>query len=109
MNPKAKPTASRTASGSALFRSGKSKAETGSSWPARDTNWPESPETRSGFIRPARQNLPEELKLVILGTCLLGFVESASAQEKAAAPVGSWRGSVVTFDLGSDGKFSYKD
>ena len=49
------------------------------------------------------------LKLVILGTCLLGFVESASAQEKAAAPVGSWRGSVVTFDLGSDGKFSYKD
>jgi hypothetical protein len=49
------------------------------------------------------------LKLVIFGTCLLGFVESASAQDKAAAPVGSWRGSVVTFDLGSDGKFSYKD
>ena len=49
------------------------------------------------------------LKLVILGTCLFGFVELASAQDKAAAPVGSWRGSVVTFDLGSDGKFSYKD
>jgi hypothetical protein len=49
------------------------------------------------------------LKLAILGTCLFGFVESANAQDKAAAPVGSWRGSVVTFDLGSDGKFSYKD
>jgi hypothetical protein len=49
------------------------------------------------------------LKLVVLGTCLFGFVESASAEDKAAAPVGSWRGSVVTFDLGSDGKFSYKD
>ena len=49
------------------------------------------------------------LKLVILGTCLFGLVESASAEEKAAAPVGSWKGSVVTFDLGSDGKFSYKD
>jgi len=49
------------------------------------------------------------LKLVILGTCLFGFVESANSQDKAAAPVGSWRGSVVTFDLGSDGMFSYKD
>ena len=49
------------------------------------------------------------LKLVILGTCLIGFVESASAQDKAAAPVGSWRGSVVPFDLASDGQFSYKD
>ena len=49
------------------------------------------------------------LKLVILGTCLFGFVDSANAQGKAAAPVGSWRGSVVTFDLGSDGRFAYKD
>ena len=49
------------------------------------------------------------LKLVILETCLFGFVESANSQDKAAAPVGSWRGSVVTFDLGSDGRFSYKD
>lgn len=49
------------------------------------------------------------LKLVILGTCLFGFVGSASAQNQSAAPVGSWRGSVVTFDLASDGKFSYKD
>jgi len=49
------------------------------------------------------------LKLVILGTCLFGFVESANSQDKATAPVGSWRGSVVTFDLGSDGRFSYKD
>ena len=49
------------------------------------------------------------LKLIILGTCLFGFVESANAQDKAAAPTGSWRGSVVAFDLGSDGKFSYKD
>ena len=49
------------------------------------------------------------LKLVILGTCLFGLAGSANAQDKAAAPVGSWRGSVVTVDLGSDGKFSYKD
>jgi hypothetical protein len=50
------------------------------------------------------------LKLVILGTSLFGLVEAANAQgQSAAAPVGSWRGSVVTVDLGSDGKFSYKD
>jgi hypothetical protein len=49
------------------------------------------------------------LKLVILGTCLFALSGSASAQDQSAAPVGSWRGSVVTFDLGSDGKFSYKD
>ena len=54
------------------------------------------------------------LKLVILGTCLFGLMESANAQAanaqaQSVAPVGSWRGSVVTFDLGSDGKFSYKD
>jgi hypothetical protein len=52
-------------------------------------------------------------KLVILGICLFGLAGSASAQtsaqDRAAAPVGSWRGSVVTFDLASDGKFSYKD
>ena len=41
------------------------------------------------------------LKLVILGTCLFGLAGSANAQDKAAAPVGSWRGSVVTVDLGS--------
>jgi hypothetical protein len=49
------------------------------------------------------------LKPVILGACVFGFVQSASAQDKAVAPVGSWKGSVVTVDLGSDGKFSYKD
>ena len=49
------------------------------------------------------------LKLVIVGTSLFGLVEAANAEDRAAAPVGSWRGSVVTFDLASDGKFSYKD
>ncbi len=53
--------------------------------------------------------MPGILKLVILGACLFGLAGSANAQDKAAAPVGSWRGSVVTVDLGSDGKFSYKD
>jgi hypothetical protein len=53
--------------------------------------------------------MPGIVKLVMLVACLFGFVESANAQDKAAAPVGSWRGSVVSFDLGSDGKFSYKD
>jgi hypothetical protein len=49
------------------------------------------------------------LKLVVLATCLFGLMESANAQAQSVAPVGSWRGSVLTFDLGSDGKFSYKD
>jgi hypothetical protein len=49
------------------------------------------------------------LKPVIMGTSLFGLVASANAQGQAAAPVGSWRGSVVTVDLGSDGSFSYKD
>jgi hypothetical protein len=49
------------------------------------------------------------LKLVIVGASLFGLVEAANAEDRAAAPVGSWRGSVVTFDLASDGKFSYKD
>jgi len=49
------------------------------------------------------------LKLVILGTCLFALSGSANAQAQSAAPIGSWRGSVVTVDLGSDGKFSYKD
>ena len=31
------------------------------------------------------------------------------AQSKAAAPIGSWKGSVVAFDLGSDGRVSSKD
>ena len=35
--------------------------------------------------------------------------DSVNAPGKAAAPTGSWRGSVVTFDLASDGRFSYKD
>ena len=48
-------------------------------------------------------------KLVIVGTSLFGLAGSASAQDQAAASVGSWRGSVVTFDLASDGKFSYKE
>jgi hypothetical protein len=49
------------------------------------------------------------LKPVILGTCLFGLVASADGQVRAAVPVGSWRGSVTTFDLSSDGRFSYKD
>ena len=63
---------------------------------------------------PDRQNLLEEAmlgisKLIVLVTCLSGFAQSAYAQSGSAAPVGSWRGSVVSFELGSDGKFSYKD
>ena len=34
---------------------------------------------------------------------------SINAQGKADAPIGSWRGSVVAFDVGSDGRVSYKD
>ena len=41
-----------------------------------------------------------------LGGCGAG---SVNAQDKAAAPIGSWKGSAVTFDLGSDGRASYKD
>jgi len=41
-----------------------------------------------------------------LGGCGAG---SVNAQGKALAPIGSWKGSAVTFDLGSDGRASYKD
>ena len=41
-----------------------------------------------------------------LGGCAANSVD---IQGKAAAPIGFWRGSVVTFDLGSDGRASYKD
>jgi len=34
---------------------------------------------------------------------------SVNAQGKAVAPIGSWKGTVVAFDLGSDGRASYKD
>jgi hypothetical protein len=47
--------------------------------------------------------------LILLGTYLFGLAQAADAPGRSAAPVGSWRGSVVTFDLGSDGRFSYKD
>ena len=41
-----------------------------------------------------------------LGGCGAG---SVNAQGKALAPIGSWRGSVVTIDVRSDGRVSYKD
>src|SRR5262252_8218746 len=41
-----------------------------------------------------------------LGGCGAG---SVNAQDKAAAPIGSWKGSAITFDLGSDGRVSFKD
>jgi len=41
-----------------------------------------------------------------LGGCAANSVD---VQGKAAAPIGFWRGGVVTFDLGSDGRASYKD
>src|ERR1700724_2027664 len=92
MNPKAKPTASPTASGSAIFRSGKSRAETGSSWPARDTSWLERLSRDPAFVSPAGRNLPEEamlgiLKLVILGTCLFGFVDRPTHRTKRRRPL----------------------
>jgi hypothetical protein len=41
-----------------------------------------------------------------LGGCGAG---SAGAQGKADAPIGSWKGTVVIFDIRSDGNASYKD
>jgi hypothetical protein len=44
------------------------------------------------------------------GVCgAVGGCAAHDAQGKAAAPIGSWKGSVVAFDLGSDGRVSYKD
>ena len=44
------------------------------------------------------------------GVCgAVGGCVAHDAQGKAAAPIGSWKGSVVAFDLGSDGRVSYKD
>ena len=43
---------------------------------------------------------------VAAGGCV---ADSVNAQGGSAAPVGSWRGSVVSFELSSDGSFSYKD
>ena len=44
------------------------------------------------------------------GVCgAVGGCVAHDAQGEAAAPIGSWKGSVVAFDLGSDGRVSYKD
>jgi len=44
------------------------------------------------------------------GVCgVVGGCVAHDAQGKAVAPIGSWKGSVVAFDLGSDGRVSYKD
>jgi len=34
---------------------------------------------------------------------------AGGAQDKAAAPIGSWKGTLATFDVRSDGQVSYKD
>jgi hypothetical protein len=39
----------------------------------------------------------------------VGGCATPNAQSKAAAPIESWKGTVVAFDLGSDGRVSYKD
>src|SRR6516162_11717655 len=44
------------------------------------------------------------MKGIVVGGCA-----AHDAQSKAAVPTGSWKGSVVAFDLGSDGRVSYKD
>lgn len=41
-----------------------------------------------------------------LGGCA---ANSVNAQGTAAPPIGSWKGSVVTVDLGSDGRAFYKE
>jgi len=41
-----------------------------------------------------------------VGGCASDWV---NMQAKAAAPIGSWRGSVVSVDLGSDGRVAIKD
>jgi hypothetical protein len=46
-------------------------------------------------------------RLVVCGA--VGGCTAHNAQGKAAAPIGSWLGTVVAFDLGSDGHVSYKD
>ena len=44
------------------------------------------------------------------GVCgAVGGCMAHDAQGKAAPPIGSWKGSVVAFELGSDGRVSYKD
>ena len=44
------------------------------------------------------------------GVCgAVGGCAAHDAQSKAAVPTGSWKGSVVAFDLGSDGRVSYND
>ena len=49
------------------------------------------------------------LAAAVCGTLSGCASDSINAQGKAAAPTGSWRGSEVTVDLGSDGRVSYKD
>jgi hypothetical protein len=39
----------------------------------------------------------------------VGGCATPNAQSKATAPIESWKGTVVAFDLGSDGRVSYKD
>ena len=46
---------------------------------------------------------------VVCGTLGGCAANSVNAQDKAAAPIGSWKGSAVIFDLKSDGRASYKD
>ena len=44
------------------------------------------------------------------GVCgAVGGCMAHDAQGKAAPPIESWKGSVVAFELGSDGRVSYKD
>src|SRR5215831_16463534 len=53
-----KPTASPTMSRSACSRSGKSRAATGSSWPAKGTSWHNAGPYRTGTIAPPPTLLP---------------------------------------------------
>ena len=47
------------------------------------------------------------LAAVVCGA--VGGCATPNAQSKATAPIESWKGTVVAFDLGSDGRVSYKD
>jgi hypothetical protein len=47
------------------------------------------------------------LMAVVCGA--LGGCGAGGVQDKAAAPIGSWKGTLATFDVRSDGQVSYKD
>src|SRR5215472_16026316 len=56
------------------------------------------------------------MKLIVVGGWLAAVVCGAvggcatpNARSKAAAPIESWKGTVVAFELGSDRRVSYKD